>query len=96
MNAPQILILRFSVAGNLAEAVSGSVSVSVCVCIIKPSSNIYWVQMGGRMLPVSAGGNEGSGGMMKRWGGPAAMRGNFTYNGSPEPLFVSLSLSHSL
>ena len=46
------------------------VYVSESVCIIKPSSNIYWGQMGGRMLPVSARGNEGSGGMMKRWGCP--------------------------
>lgn len=49
--------------------------------------------MGGRMLPVSARGNEGSVGMMKRWGCPASMKGNFTYNGNPESLSVSLSLS---
>lgn len=89
-NSPLQRCRKFS-RGRVWECVRQCVC--VCVCIIKPSSNIYWVQMGGRMLPVSAGGNEGSGGMMKRWGGPAAMRGNFTYNGSPEPLFVSLSLS---
>lgn len=64
-----------------------------CVCIIKPSSNIYWGQMGGRMLPVSARGNEGSGEMMKRWGCATAVRGHFTYNGNPESLSVFLSWS---
>ena len=72
------------------------VYVCVCVCIIKPSSNIYWGQMGGRMLPVSARGNEGSWGMMKRWGCSAATRVHFTYNGNPEslPVFLSLSEAH--
>lgn len=82
------LILRFSVAGNFTE----TVSVYVSGCIIKPSSNIYWGQMGGRMLPVSAWGNEGSGGMMKRWA-CCCSEGHFTYNGNPESLCVCLSLS---
>lgn len=66
-----------------------------CVCIIKPSSNIYWGQMGGRMLPVSARGNEGSGEMMKRWGCATAVRGHLTYNGNPESLSVFLSFSEA-
>lgn len=85
------LILCFSIAGNFAETVP--VSMSVCVCIIKPSSNIYWGQMGGRMLPVSTKGNEGSGEMMKRWGCSAARREHFTYNGKP---WVSLCLPLTL
>lgn len=89
------LILCFSIAGNFAETVPVSVRVCVCVCIIKPSGNIYWGHMDGRMLPVSSRGNEGSGEMMKRWCCCAEMRWHFTYNGNPESLSIFLSLSEA-
>lgn len=63
------------------------------VCIIKPSNNIYGGQMGGRMLLVSAWGNGGSWGMMKRWCCPAAMRGWFTHKTVSLHLSVSIFLA---